>query len=842
MRRSSGVRPDLVEIGLQLRLTLPSVSSNTIPQKEGSLIWDSRRKALYISNGIEWEYIPPGSLSIQDLYSVLSVGNFTGGLSIDLTDGGKIISSNSDIELNSTLSSGSGDILLYPKGEVVTTGDIDLTQASALISTDGDIVIDGTVSSGSGKIFLNPKGGENGIVIINGSLDVIGTTTSIETQTLLVKNNRVYLNAGNISTTPLAGYVVVNYLATSNFSLITGSFTNGGVGGPTVQTSGSYSFVAGDIIQISSAHNPDNNGLFEVNSDVGGLITIRGVGGVTPTFSMFQNNFVADAVAGGRVTLVNVGVASASSTGLWQTNTPGSSTVGMTFRNLATQLQNSGTGTYSLIYNVSTSTLKMLSSGSGVSIVDSGTGNLTISSSGLNTLSNEGGGARVYDDVASTSTNALLRTLLGTSNGLTVTQGLTTITIDNTLTANNLGSGSGTLFSAKSGATLEFNTLAGTSNGLTVSAPSSNVITIDNTLTGSNLGSGTGLFVDKTGASLRFNSLTNGSGISLAVASNTITISNSGVNTIANEGGGSQIYDTTTSTSTSALLRTLTNGSGGISLSQGLTTITIDNTLTGSNVGVGTGTLFSAKSGATLQFNTLAGTSNGLTVSAPSSNVITIDNTLTGGNVGVGTGTVFSAKSGATLQFNTLAGTSNGLTVSAPSSNVITIDNTLTCTNLGSGSQIFSAKSGANLQLRSLTAGSNISLTQNANDISIASSLTKDFWIFITSTAHGVAATAYLGTCIFDNTTEALVSTSTPVAGTLTYVQVSITNTRASNITSTLYINGVNSGNVITILAGTSFASTTLSIPVAVNDRFSLLVSAPNPGGNAYCGWLRIVY
>jgi hypothetical protein len=232
MRRTSGVRPDLVEIGLQLRLTLPNVSSSTIPQKEGSLIWDNRLKALYISDGHQWEYIAPGSLSIQDLYSVLSVGNFTGGLNIDLNDGGKIISSNSDVELNSTLSTGSGDILLYPKGEVVTTGDLDLTQAAALISTDGDIVIDGTTSSGDGKIFLNPKGGEDGIVIINGSLDVLGTTTSLDTQTLLVRNNRVYLNAGNISATPMPGYVVVNYLATSNYATVSGSFTPGGVSGP----------------------------------------------------------------------------------------------------------------------------------------------------------------------------------------------------------------------------------------------------------------------------------------------------------------------------------------------------------------------------------------------------------------------------------------------------------------------------------------------------------------------------------------------------------------------------------------------------------------------------------
>src|SRR6185312_5916720 len=108
---------------------------------------------------------------------------------------------------------------------------VDFTDGSEIVSSDGDVVIDTTSSTGTGVIYLNPKGGEDGLVVINGSLEVIGTSTSLETQTLMVKNNRVYLNAGNISTTPLAGYVVVNYLATSNFSTVTGAFTPGGVGG-----------------------------------------------------------------------------------------------------------------------------------------------------------------------------------------------------------------------------------------------------------------------------------------------------------------------------------------------------------------------------------------------------------------------------------------------------------------------------------------------------------------------------------------------------------------------------------------------------------------------------------
>ena len=109
--------------------------------------------------------------------------------------------------------------------------------------------------------------------------------------------------------------------------------------------------------------------------------------------------------------------------------------------------------------------------------------------------------------------------------------------------------------------------------------------------------------------------------------------------------------------------------------------VTIDNTLTGANLGAGLGTLFSAKSGAALQFNSLAGSANGLTVSAPALGVVTLDNNLTGSNLGAGSGTLFSAKSGAALLFNSLAGTANGLTVSAPAAGAVTIDNTLTGAN-----------------------------------------------------------------------------------------------------------------------------------------------------------------
>ena len=62
-------------------------------------------------------------------------------------------------------------------------------------------------------------------------------------------------------------------------------------------------------------------------------------------------------------------------------------------------------------------------------------------------------------------------------------------------------------------------------------------------------------------------------------------------------------------------------------------------------------------------------------MSAPAAGAVTIDNTLTGANLGTGTGLIFSAKSGAALQLNSLLAGA-GLTVSAPSAGTITLTNT----------------------------------------------------------------------------------------------------------------------------------------------------------------------
>ncbi len=254
---------------------------------------------------------------------------------------------------------------------------------------DSSIILDtGVLSRPTGDIGLVPDSGD-GFVTVTGSvniskdLNVFGTTTTSQSQHLLIGDNCIYLNDGYLTPAALEGCIVVNYLPTANIaSVAIGGFTAGNGGAPTVVTDNAFAWTAGDIIQISGASNAANDGLFEVDSYVNPLLTIRGVGGIGPTFNFFQNQFETDATVAGTITQVGVAVISSGSDGIWETNNAGNNTVGMTFADIGGSLATSGTGTFSLVFDAGTRTLKELTSGANITIVDSGTGNLTISTIG----------------------------------------------------------------------------------------------------------------------------------------------------------------------------------------------------------------------------------------------------------------------------------------------------------------------------------------------------------------------------------------------------------------------------------------------------------------------------
>jgi hypothetical protein len=146
--------------------------------------------------------------------------------------------------------------------------------------------------------------------------------------------------------------------------------------------------------------------------------------------------------------------------------------------------------------------------------------------------------------------------------------------------------------------------------------------------------------------------------------------------------------------------------------------------VTASNVGSGTG-IFLAKVGNDLEFKSLVAGSNvsfsvdGETITINASDSIGVEDAT---NIGSGTG-LFSSRVGSDLQFKSIiAGTNvsitsdaNSITISA--TDAIGVEGAI---NLGTGEGIFSSRVGSDLQFKSLIAGDFIQISSNATTLTIS--------------------------------------------------------------------------------------------------------------------------
>ena len=331
-------------------------------------------------------------------------------------------------------------------------------------------------------------------------------------------------------------------------------------------------------------------------------------------------------------------------------------------------------------------------------------------------------------------------------------------------TASNVGTGQGNAFKQKSGVDLQFRTIKAGSNVSVVETANEIEISTSNPSgeanTASNVGGGNALFKQKSGVDLQFRTLVAGTNITMTAAADTLTINSSGGGGgslgVADEGSsidpavttidfvGSGV--TTTSTGPGSVQVSIPGASNLTVRDEGSNVTTTANTLNFTGAGVtaslaspgvvnvaisGSGTNISVKDeGSTVESALTSLNFVGAGVTATSSSgaaTITIPSgsgeTNTASNVGSGSG-VFRSKTGVDLAFKSLIAGSN-VTIT-PGANDITIaatagsGETNTASNAGSGTGIFKSKTGVDLAFKSLIAGSGVTLTPGTNDITIA--------------------------------------------------------------------------------------------------------------------------
>lgn len=199
----------------------------------------------------------------------------------------------------------------------------------------------------------------------------------------------------------------------------------------------------------------------------------------------------------------------------------------------------------------------------------------------------------------------------------------------------------------------------------------------------------------------------------------------------ANVGGGVPVYDSKDANTLN--FRSLVAGDGIALASSAGGATTISSTVVpgetndGANVGGGV-PVYDGKTGTSLNFRSLvAGT--GIGISSTSGGATTISSTVTpgevntGANIGTGTGTVYRDKAAAELRFKTLkAGANVTLTNNADDITIAAAASggeVNTGTNIGFGAEVFAAKVGTELQFRRLTAGTGISITGTATTLTV---------------------------------------------------------------------------------------------------------------------------
>ena len=213
-----------------------------------------------------------------------------------------------------------GTPLTVPNGG---TGVASIT-ADALVkgAGAGNLAVTGVSVDGSNNVTGVNDIGVAGDAVITGNLTVNGTTTTVSSQNLLVEDNYICLNKGYDADLAQTGGIVLNIDpdTSATVNVAAGGFVAGvaAVSNPVVVVDvAGGTFSDGDFVIITGANTADNDGIFEILSHAGSVITIRGVGTTPNTVGIdfAQNQFTTDVAATGRITLVRLTILKAETNG-----------------------------------------------------------------------------------------------------------------------------------------------------------------------------------------------------------------------------------------------------------------------------------------------------------------------------------------------------------------------------------------------------------------------------------------------------------------------------------------------------------------------------------------------
>lgn len=294
-------------------------SANTIDST--TLVLDATAGAMTVQSD-------SGNMTLQTTTSGNMLFNSVGTILADASGNVEINSSGGTISVgndavNQNIDIGAAGTRTISMGSTAATLDLDAgSGGAAMTATGGDITLSTATSGGLS------------IETIEWVLIATATPATAPVSIEATKNHWQNGTTGNIfhdlnmeytSNTATTGGLTAVYQAsaTAATTVAAGGFTAGvaAVSNPTVVVSDASNFAANDIILVSGANDPSNNGLYEIQSIAVNTITVRGVGTAATVEAFTDQQFVTDTTVTGNVNKVSVSILRVGSDGVWEVGT-----------------------------------------------------------------------------------------------------------------------------------------------------------------------------------------------------------------------------------------------------------------------------------------------------------------------------------------------------------------------------------------------------------------------------------------------------------------------------------------------------------------------------------------